>query len=63
MNRGQKGNSYEESELYLSSTGTSASTIDTLSNLEYTTTYKTVTRKKKKVMKKERLLGYLKNKV
>ena len=51
--------------LYLSSSGTSASTIDTLSNLGFTTTYKTVTREKKKIVKshEKRLLEYLRNKV
>ncbi|CAH1769311.1 14448_t:CDS:2, partial [Entrophospora sp. SA101] len=45
-------------------TGTSASTIDTLSNLGFTTTYKTVIREKKNIVKshEERLLEYLRNK-
>jgi hypothetical protein len=49
----------------LSSSGTSASTINTLSNLGFTTTYKTVTREKKKIVKshEERLLEYLTIKV
>jgi hypothetical protein len=49
----------------MTNTGSSASGINTLSNLGFTTTFKTVTREKAKIVKdhEKNLLEYLSDKV
>ena len=55
----------QTSELSKTSTGSSASGINTLSNLGFTTTFKTVTREKAKIVRdhEKNLLEYLSDKV
>jgi len=55
----------KEIALYMTNTGSSASGINTLSNLGFTTTFKTVTREKAKIVKdhEKNLLEYLSDKV